>query len=610
MKLIRPYKETTPVSTISRIQKILLDLNINVKTVKWNNPFNNIYSVRLEALEENGNFGANGKGLTELYCLASAYAEYIERVQNEFIAGAVGLNKIFLDKVKAETGYYYFPDEQIVTKKELLSFPDKILRDLFPSLSKENILKNINFLFSILKNEKRKGLISVPFFDLSKGEIKFLPFNLLLEATGSNGMASGNTISEATFQAMCEIYERNAAYIIYHDELTPPTVPKEFLSKFEEENRIISEIENEGYEVIVKDFSCGINLPVVGLLIIDMKNKKYRLNIGSDTCFKIALNRTLTEIFQGSGLKDIPNRLLNFPSKNETPYFYGVSDDFNKEYNYKEFVKSGSGIFPPSLMKKKSSYSFDSSVFGQRKSYEEEVKYLFNLAKELKYDVYVRDVSFLGFPTVYAYIPDISIFGKKELNYINDSNNDKTIVFDEFEKYFFPFGEFLYDEEKILKVVEIIEKILLTKYKDSEIKLRDLFRLDFKQKSIWKNISIDFFLVLLYSLLNKYEKASFHLKKYLNKSGINNNSYFNTILEYFDLLIQGKSTAHISDDIKNIFKSPESLFSFIKYPNCPNCSSCKLYDDCLTKINFKNTLRIHEKSKEYLINQNKFSLFM
>ncbi|GAQ49997.1 hypothetical protein FPK15_contig00083-0001 [Flavobacterium psychrophilum] len=40
----------------------------------------------------------------------------------------------------------------------------------------------------------------------------------------------------------------------------------------------------------------------------------------------------------------------------------------------------------------------------QKNSHEEEVKELLVLAKNLNYDVYIRDVSFLGFPTVYIYI--------------------------------------------------------------------------------------------------------------------------------------------------------------------------------------------------------------
>lgn len=52
-------------------------------------------------------------------------------------------------------------------------------------------------------------------------------------------MAAGNTISEATYQALCEIYERNSASMIYYENLTPPTVQKEYLQNFKDEYNII-----------------------------------------------------------------------------------------------------------------------------------------------------------------------------------------------------------------------------------------------------------------------------------------------------------------------------------------------------------------------------------
>lgn len=46
-------------------------------------------------------------------------------------------------------------------------------------------------------------------------------------------MSAGNTMSEGLFQALCEILERVAAATIYHQNLTPPTVPDNVIIKIQ-----------------------------------------------------------------------------------------------------------------------------------------------------------------------------------------------------------------------------------------------------------------------------------------------------------------------------------------------------------------------------------------
>ena len=114
---MKPYKESTPKNTVIRIQKILQDINQLVYPTVWGNPYNEIYSTRVEAIENDGGFGTNGKGRNQEFCLASAYAEYIERVQNLMFIGSNGINEPMLLKSFKETGIFYYPDEQAIKKK-------------------------------------------------------------------------------------------------------------------------------------------------------------------------------------------------------------------------------------------------------------------------------------------------------------------------------------------------------------------------------------------------------------------------------------------------------------------------------------------------------------
>ena len=87
MKHNKPYKACDPSITIHRIRTILNNCGIFLME-KYHKVSTNFYSSRLiisgNNLEELYK-GTNGKGLTVLYSLASAYAEFMERIQNNYI---------------------------------------------------------------------------------------------------------------------------------------------------------------------------------------------------------------------------------------------------------------------------------------------------------------------------------------------------------------------------------------------------------------------------------------------------------------------------------------------------------------------------------------------
>ncbi|MDR2204911.1 MAG: YcaO-like family protein [Flavobacteriaceae bacterium] len=611
---IRPYKENSPLHTIFRIQNILADINILTTAPYSGRPFSEIYSVRIEAIDEQGSFGTNGKGRTQLYCLASAYAEFVERVQNLMFTGLSGLNKLMLKKSLLETGFYYYPDEKLMTKEEFMVLPDKILSDFFPNKDKKRIQELSDIIYEQLNENNVEGLVSVPFFSIKENKVVYIPYNFLFTVTGSNGMASGNSISEASFQSLCEIYERNAGTTVYTERLTPPVIDLEFLEKFPEELNLLKEIQSKGFETKVLDFSCGKKFPVVGLLLIDRTKNKYRLNVGSDTNFKVALSRVITEIFQGSKDLDVINKsLLDFPSKETVPFLYeNTPDDIEeREKNITKFMKDGSGIFPESLFGEVPSYDFDETAFKPKKSYEEEVKYLLNLANNLDYDVYMRDVSVLGFPAVFIYIPNISILGQKSFSNKDNINISKDLIvkIDELENLLIPFDKLIYDQTKINRAIEIIESLDLVSVNNEEYKLKNLFKLEFKKDSSWNNIPTSFFMILLTILAKDFKKSIHYLDLFINQMKLGNNLYYKEIKEYLTCLSNNKSVKHINKNIVENLSTPESLFKFIKYPNCPDCSNCELNKECNSFPNYDLFNKVKKKAKEVFINQNKFSIY-
>jgi len=75
-------KDTTPQNTIEKIKKILEENNIET-ICNSSGQGQNYCSVRVR--HPKFNIGTNGKGINELNAKASGYAEFMERLQNQFL---------------------------------------------------------------------------------------------------------------------------------------------------------------------------------------------------------------------------------------------------------------------------------------------------------------------------------------------------------------------------------------------------------------------------------------------------------------------------------------------------------------------------------------------
>jgi YcaO-like protein with predicted kinase domain len=186
-----------------------------------------VYSSRLQLPDVEGDFGTNGKGRSEEYCQASAYAEFIERLQNGLYAK---LSRVMLAQLRNEFGFYYAPDETYLTRQDFLELPKSVTTDLirYQGTAYDRF---IDAYFGRLNERHEPGAVAVPFYSTMSRKLVFLPLNLLLMCVGSNGMAAGNTGDEALFQALCELLERWASAEVFYHQLTPPTVPDDFLRK-------------------------------------------------------------------------------------------------------------------------------------------------------------------------------------------------------------------------------------------------------------------------------------------------------------------------------------------------------------------------------------------
>lgn len=300
LKRMKPYKAKKPEDTIYLIRKILHQkLGILLKEEHYigDNKFHScrisIGNLNLEEL----NIGTNGKGMKFEYALASAYGEFMERLQNQLLILSRSISIIYNNRIDNNTlnlvqsnnfvtKFLYAPDEKNVKYNKSMG----IIRRYIKSTD----IEQLEELYD------GRNLTLVPFVNVMDQSIESLPLNIILSMCTSNGMCAGNTPKEAIIQGMSEIFERFIVRKIYYDNISFPDIPSRCF-----ENTTISKLINEirnkyEWDFYIKDCSCNMGIPAIGILIIDRKNLKYLFHIGVDPSPITALERTLTEVYQGS----------------------------------------------------------------------------------------------------------------------------------------------------------------------------------------------------------------------------------------------------------------------------------------------------------------------
>ncbi|MCG8686718.1 MAG: YcaO-like family protein [Desulfobacterales bacterium] len=588
--LVRSYKERPATATIEFIRDILSRIDLVPDEIYHANPYPKIFSSSVALPSNRGGFRTNGKGRTQELSLASAYAEYMERMQNLLFAT---FSRSVAGKLKEEFGYYYFPDESYMDRQEVETLGSDILDDFFryPGQDRDKFL---TAYFDRIAANGMPGVVATPFYDTLHQDVQMLPLNILLLSVGSNGMAAGNTVPEALFQALCELTERWAAALVYYEQMTPPTVPDDFLAQFSGEYAIKKSVEKDGrYEVIIKDFSAGRGIPTLGVIIKNLESGKYRLNVGSETSFQVALSRCLTEIFQGiQNNEEFDAAMIDIPES--VPDYFLKQDDeaLNQRFHmFTQFTKDNSGVFPPSLFNESPTYQFDPETFTPGRSYREEVRRMVRFFHDNGKNVYIRDVSFLGFPSVFVYVPEFSAQGRKSAPPIDRSGRFQLVDLDSIEEFFFDIGDCSPDQLSV--IAHRLESF------EPSASVTQLFNIEMEEQSTWEQINVAFVLTQIYYSLGNYEQAHFHFKRFcVTRKELD--PYYTLIKHYLEARCKGIDDNKLKSDLTSIAREeeiesdivnqvikdmaePYLLKSKTKLPRCPNCNDCHLLDACQTR---------------------------
>lgn len=573
----RKYKDANPIDTIHKIRKIFNQMNIMPTEIDWKNSAQGYFSLRLSIPDTN--LGTNGKGSTYEYALASAYGEFMERLQN-FAQFRLSID--VSERAHKYRGFYYAPDEKKMTMEELIYSNNDWFKTQRTMIDKNiDIEVLLNKWKAVSYEDVPSDYITIPYMNLETKRLSYIPMKMVSKMYMSNGMCAGNTAEEAIVQGISEIFERYVNKEMIQKKITPPTIPNEYLERYPKINNMIKNIEASGnYKVILKDCSLGEGFPVVCVIFIDKDMQSYFVKFGSYPIFEIAVERTLTELLQGQDI----SKMIGL-----TPFVYKNKKASSND-NVMSILVNGVGSYPFEFFSEDESYSFTPFKELNIENNKELLKYVLHFIEKQKYEIYIRDVSFLGFPSYHIIIPGLSEIEKIDDIEAIDKYKNYNIVKKSIRNYVSLSKK---DKEKLCNILESKEYSL----NSSIFQILDILT---THPLPWYYSKIGLFLTAVYLKKSNYNKAYDVFTSWLNK--IKNNSAHNNMLPYFrcvqnyiglktenkdnEDIIKILSTFYPLPMIKRVlseFGDSEALFSKYGKIDCFYCEICSLNKVCLYK---------------------------
>lgn len=563
--------------TIKKILRILYKLNIPIKILNVSNVFEYIYSIQVE-FGDNLGIKTNGKGCSFELALASALAEGMERIQtrNSFK---------FWYSSKCVPQKYLYPEYITDTKLE---------RELEKYFEKYKTYKIYKF--------------RLDFYELKTKKVVSLPDRLINLLCGSNGLCAGNTEKEAIVQGTCEIFERYVRKLSSKGKMKMPyideyTVKKNACKMFD----FFNELSKLGYRWKVLDCTIDNKYPVIGFLLLHKNKQKYIFTMGSDIDFEIALERCVTEMFQGKSIEDIEEYMnkiefaATYDEKIWSVYqnssYYAFIDNYINnmgENDWTLFFNTNKEEIP--------------SIFQKCKNNEEAYDALIGIIDKLNINVYIFDYSYLGFCSYRVYIPELSdIFEFEEENFefIDDISNsfEKIIHIKTLERS---------EKQKLVKkLVSLSSNFNYRRNSFEKIMFKFLGKKDFDFNYLY----LDFVISLIYIDLQDFNSAYKFYKRFSYEHDILSEENDNQLLKVIYIYLQQikmynkeldviyNELSELFDDIYNryvyINLKNNTILSIVYWPNCPECINCIYSPECKFNDWEKLNNLLVEKQRNY-----------
>jgi len=587
---LKPYKADKPENTIRKIKNILNDVELSTMEEFFNHEDEGLYSCQVSIYQESLKglreqyFKTNGKGSSISYSLASAYGELMERIQNSFLflnykyAITEKNTEPFKQRLLQENiniDFFSSPEEKILTIPELLESSKPVLMELLKTKNEIDVVTSLKTYFPDNK------IVCDKYYNVNKEEVEYLPVQLLQYSCGTNGMCAGNVPKEAIIQGICELFERLALKQIMFNNITPPIIPDSYFADTDIYNKINIIKNHRNLNITIYDCSLGMDFPVIGVLLIDKTNLKYIFHLGSDPNPLTALERGISEIYQG----DENIKFNDFHIHRDVYKNKNLSELSVRKMYYIKLITSGAGYYPNNLFCSSPSYEFNGFKYTGGLSDGEDLMYLKNLIFTHGYELFIKDVSYLGFPSYQIYIPGISEntgFDKDDMHiHLSFAKNFKTL----------------------LNLKEATNKELLC-LADSIDKFYDFFRpmkafygniiLHNSSKEL-KNLSFDIIIALINYKIGRLEQSLKYLNIFTNGVDFSDRDKFKFVFclrDFIFLQNENQDEENIKSilermygtEIRNFvferYNNSENVFKNLKLSNCFNCDKCLIYGDC------------------------------
>jgi len=430
------YKDAQPEDTVQTIQALLASVGLTMDG-RVNNYGNRLFSVSIA--DKDTGFSTNGKGADAQLCLASAYGEAMERLQNHF-----GFSDFASSAVDAYLGFTRHPEEKLESFDSVLQQHPFIKADM--DLCCEQDADATDYW----KTRLGEQLIMLPYYHVETGEPAFLPDQLIANMAGSNGLCAGNTPQEALCEGMHELCERYAKACILTEEYCLPDIPRTFIEETcPQQAEVIRLIEATipHCHVAVKDASLGRGLPVACIIFIDRNRGRYHIKFGAHLSFPIALERCLTELFQGfdhEKTNEMDKALTTWDAQSRALRFHAE--------NRISMERSDVGAIPDRILLSSPDWEFKPwglDGFDNKTG----LRILTDLLASIGGNVFIRDTGFLGFPAYRIYVPGVSVGFAKH----GPQMSHRVRVFRQFDRNV-GFAIFAYERGDLATAAEYLSK--------------------------------------------------------------------------------------------------------------------------------------------------------
>ena len=457
------YKSRDPMDTVRLLRQNFkkIQLHTSYRENKLSSGEASLFSGKLK-LKEIG-FSTTGKGVSSSLAKASAYAEMAERY-------SAGL--FYFLNFSYEDFYNY--TIRLMERRYLKGFTEDFQRNI----SFRDIKSYVDYLTQKHYDMfVKKGLLDrgVDAYNPLEGAYTKVPINLIDLLSGSNGLASGNTMEEALTQASCEIFERYAASKILTQEIICPTIEIDTV-KNEKIKKCINIFRKLNIDVVLKDFSLGGKIPVVATLFI---NKNFEtdenpikkilfykmIDVGSSINLEEAILRTLTERVQEFSREELVryrkiDRLYStWKTKLGNDIKHGKEDFryFSRHYILRKDI---------SFLEKGDIISFKDLHSETNNDFLDDCRSIFRICEQNGWDISIVDFTHrvLKFPTVRVIIKPISTsfdpFVKLLLDIPDDERRFNLFCGIEDFYYYVNTDDWVHDRRSILTLIENVEEYL------------------------------------------------------------------------------------------------------------------------------------------------------